>query len=437
MNQPIAALEAERLLVGGVLKNGALLDEARAALAPRDFFDGQMRRIFSLLCEMGDEGRSLDESSFLQFVVDRKLEGEMLIAAASDAASAAMWKRSVSEYIAEVREAAQKRGIATLGYELTERAYGREESAQELIAEADRRLLDIAAESVAQEASLEEQTIQSLSRIDAKRRGEVAACYRTGIQMLDIFAGGLGIGELTIVGGRPSMGKSCCVSQVVITNCPYGHACHVVSIEMTADELLARIWAALSGVPAGRICDPRYMSDEDAAKVREVALEVAKWPLVIDDGAVVTTDQMLSRARVVKRRINTAVIAVDYLQRINFPGSKQDRYMHVGDAAKRLAEFAKAEKCAALLLSSLTEKTGSGANIPPGLTDLRESGDIQYHAHKAYLIHRDRDEASGILPATKLIVAKNRHGRTGVVDATFNTKSLLFEDLEGARSHVM
>lgn len=436
MSEPIAALEAERLLVGGMLQNGNLLFDVRSSLLPSDFFDGQMRRIYALLCEMVDEGRSVDQAAFFQFVVDRKLEGEMLMAIAVDCADKAIRRPSVTEYIGEVREASQKRSIYRLGHELTERAYSREESALELIAEADRRLLDIAAESVTEEASLEQQSYDAMARVDAKRRGETAACYRIGIPLLDVFAGGLGIGELTIVGGRPSMGKSCCVSQTVVTNCQAGNACHVVSIEMTADELLARIWAAVSGVPAGRITDPTYMSDEEAAKVRRASLEVAGWPLVIDDGAVITTDQIMARAKVIKRRINTAVLAVDYLQRITFPGTKNERYMHVGDAAKRMAEFAKSERCAALLLSSLTEKTGNAANIPPSLTDLRESGDVQYHAHKAYLIHRER-EASGIVPQTKFLVAKNRHGRTGVVDALFNTKSLLFEDVKGVESHVM
>lgn len=436
MNEPIAAVEAERLLVGSMLQNGNLLFDVRAALLPRDFFDGKMRRMYSLLCEMADEGRHVDQAAFFQYVSDRKLEDEMLIATAVECADKALRRPSVAEYIGEVREASQKRAIYVLGHELTERAGARSETAQELIAEADKRLLDIAAESVSQEASLGQQTYDAMARVDARRRGEVEASYRTGIGLLDVFAGGLGIGELTIIGGRPSMGKSCSVSQAVVANCPAGHACHVVSIEMTADELLARIWAAVSGVPAGRISDPRYMSEEEATKVRRAALEVSKWPLVIDDEAVVTTDKILARAKVIKRRINTAVLAVDYLQRITFPGTKQDRYMHVGDAAKRLAEFAKAEKCAAMLLSSLTEKTGSAANIPPSLTDLRESGDVQYHAHKAYLIHRERDD-SGILPQTKFLVAKNRHGRTGVVDAFFNTRSLLFEDVKGDESHVM
>jgi replicative DNA helicase len=435
MNQPIAALEAERLLVGSMLQNGNFLFDVRAALLPRDFFDGQMRRVYSLLCEMADEGRSVDQSAFFQFIRDHKLEDEMLVSVAMDCADKALRRPNVTEYIGEVREASQKRSIATLGYELTERAYSRQESALELIAEADRRLLDIAAESVAEEASLEQQSYDAMARVDAKRRGEVAASYRTGIPLLDVFAGGLGIGELTIVGGRPSMGKSCCVSQAIVTNCPAGHAFHVISIEMSADELLARIWAAVSGVPAGRISDPTYMNEEDSEKVRRASLVVSRWPLVIDDQAVITTDQIMARAKVIKRRIDTKVLAVDYLQRVTFPGSKQERYMHVGDAAKKLAEFAKSEKVAAMLLSSLTEKTGNAANIPPSLTDLRESGDVQYHAHKAYLIHREREE-SGIVPHTKFLVVKNRHGRTGVVDAVFNTKSLMFEDVQGA-SHVM
>jgi replicative DNA helicase len=432
MNQAIAVDEAEYLLIGSVLQNGSLLHEVRASLLPQDFRHSHMRRLYSRMCEMADAGRDIEQYAVLQFLIDRKGEDSELIAIATDCADKALRRPHVTEYIAEVREASQRRAIALLGEQLTQRAFSREESSVEIIADTDRRLLDIAAESVSQEATLQRQSHDAMARIDGKRRGEIAACYRTGIGLLDVFAGGLGVGELTIVAGRPSMGKSCCVAQAVVTNCPAGHACHVISIEMSADELLARIWAAVSGVPAGRISDPTYMTDEEAAKVREAMLEVSKWPLQIDDNAVISTDQIIARAKVIKRRIDTAVLAVDYLQRITFPGSKQERYMHVGEAAKRLAEFAKAEKVAAMLLSSLTERTGNAANIPPSLTDLRESGDVQYHAHKAYLIHREREE-SGIVPHTKFLVAKNRHGRTGVVDAMFNTKSLMFEDVQGGQ----
>ncbi|HTF72606.1 MAG TPA: replicative DNA helicase [Edaphobacter sp.] len=437
MNQPICSIEAERLLIGSVLQNGVLLFEVRAALLPRDFFDAQLRRIYSVLCEMVDAGREVDQNSFLQYVTDRNLIGEMLLATALDCASLALRRASVAEYIAEIREKSQKRSVAKLGYELSERAYSSLESAQDLIADADRQLLEIAAESVGQEATLEQQSCDAMARVEAERRGERPSCFRIGIPLLDVFAGGLGVGELTIVAGRPSMGKSCSVAQAIITNCAAGFPCHVVSIEMTSDELLRRIWAALSEVPFGRLSDPTYLNDEDFAKVRRAMLKMSSWPLVIDDAPVITTDQLIARAKVVKRRIDTKVLAVDYLQRLTFSGPKKDLYMEVGEAAKRLAEFAKAEQIAVMLLSSLTEKTGSGANIPPSLADLRQSGDIQYHAHKAYLIHRDREEESGISPKTQIIVAKNRHGRTGVVNALFNSSSLLFEDVAGGRSHVM
>jgi replicative DNA helicase len=205
---------------------------------------------------------------------------------------------------------------------------------------------------------------------------------------------------------------------------------------MTAGELLKRIWSALSQVPFGRLAAPEFMDEEELGRVRRTALTVSQWPLLIDESAAVTPDYILANAKLVRRKHNTKLLAVDYLQRISFPGSKKDLFAEVGDTARRFAELAKTEGMAVMLLSSLTEKSGSGANTPPSLTDLRNSGDIQYHAHRAYLIHRDRDEGT-ISPNAVFIVAKNRHGRTGAVDAVFNPNSLLFEDVDGGKSHVM
>jgi replicative DNA helicase len=437
MNQPIAAIEAEKLLIGSVLQNGALLLEVRAALLSKDFFDGQMRRIYALLCEMEDFGREVHLNAFLQYLTDRKLEGDMLVAVALDCADKALRRASVAEYIAAILEKSQKREIYRLGFELTERAYSEQESAKDLIADADRKLLEIADQTQGSEETLEQQSYDALSKIDAERRGESIPSIRTGIPMLDMLTGGLGVGELNIVAGRPSMGKSCSVIQTAVTNCPAGTFVHIISPEMTSDWLLRRIAAGISGVSFGRIVNPQSLSDDDLARVRKAMMDVSRWPLLIDDAATVTPDQVLARARLIKRRHDTKVLAVDYLQLLTFPGGRQNLSVEVGDTAKRLAGFAKAEQVAVMLLSSLTEKTGSGANTPPSLHDLRQSGDIQYHARRAYLVHRERDEQTAVIkPETKFIVAKNHHGKTGAVDAMFNPRSLLFDDIEGA-SHVM
>lgn len=438
MNQPIAALEAEKLLIGGILVNGSLIHESRAALTPGDFFSGQHRRIFVLLGEMADAGRDIDLLAFIQYVQDRKLEHEMLISITSDCQAGSMRRPSLSEYIAEIREKSQLRAIAELGQELTERAYGRQDAAELIIAESDKKLLEIAASGVDSLVSLEQSTYDTLSAIDSQRRGETTPCFPTGIDQLDGFVGGLGKGELTVLGGRPGMGKSSLVLQAVIANCRRDTFCHVFSVEMTSGQLLRRLWAAVSGVSFHRVRHPQRMNDVEAAEIRKAAMLVSGWPLLIDDTANLSVEQLIARARGSKRKYGTGIVAIDYLQKLRFSRKLEMRYLDVTNAAVSLAQLAKEEQVAVLLLSSLTEKSGKDRNSPPSLSDFRQSGDIAFEAHNAFLLHRTVDEESQqISNDTAIIVAKARADRTGNVRATFNTDSLLFDPIDGGRSHVM
>ena len=437
MNPPIAAVQAERMLIGSILQNGSLLYEARGTLGPADFFDSRIRRIFSLICEMADAGRDIDLSTFTQFVFDRKLQTEMLLAEASECQAAVIFKISAAEYISEIREKSQLRDVARLGYAISERAYARSESAEEIIADADRKLLNIAGRAETR-VTLEQQSYDALSAIDAQRRGESTPCHPTGITPLDVFVGGLGKGELTVLGGRPGMGKSSAVMQVIIHNCIRGTFCHVFSIEMTAGQLLRRLWAAVSEVPFHRVRHPERMNDIQANEVRKAAMRISSWPLLIDDSSSLTVDQLIARARGSKRRFGTSVVAIDYLQKLRFSRKLEHRYLDVTNAAVSLAQMAKEEDIAVLLLSSLTERSGKSRNDPPTLSDFRQSGDIAFEAHNAFLIHRTVDEESQQISAdTAIIVAKARADRTGNINVRFNSDSLLFEEINGNRDHVM
>jgi replicative DNA helicase len=114
---------------------------------------------------------------------------------------------------------------------------------------------------------------------------------------------------------------------------------------------------------------------------------------------------------------------------LRFTGSGKLRYQEISDAAKRLRQFAKEENIPVLLLSSITEGAEKNPNKRPTLADLRGSGDLAFHADVAGMIHRERGEdGASIDPRTEIIVAKQRGGRTGIADATYNTETLLFED---------
>lgn len=436
MNEPICAIEAERLLVGSIFRNGTLLFQARETLVPGDFWDGNMRRIFVILGELADAGRDVDFANFQQWYGDHRKDDEPLLSEALGAMDLAMYKPSAAAYVGEIRQKSQLRAISTLGESLAERAYERDANPEELVSEIDRQLLDVVASGTGHLPSLEQQTYDGLADLDAQRRGDSSPCYPTGIHQLDSFIGGLGKGELTVLGGRPGMGKSSAVAQTIIANCMAGTFVHVFSVEMTSKQLLRRIWAAVSGVQFHRVRHPERMSDSEANSVRKAAMSVSNWPLLIDDTASLGVDQLVARVRGSKRRHETGVVAIDYLQKLRFSKKLEHRYLDVTSAAVSLAQLAKEEQVAILLLSSLTERHGKDRNSPPTLSDFRQSGDIAFEAHNALLLHRVVDEESQqISNDTAIIVAKARADRTGNVQAIFNPNTLLFED--GGHNHVM
>jgi replicative DNA helicase len=128
------------------------------------------------------------------------------------------------------------------------------------------------------------------------------------------------------------------------------------------------------------------------------------------------------------RRRGTKIVIVDYLQRMRFAGKPEHRHMQVSDCAVQLARLAKDEDLAVLLLSSVTEKSGSHRNQAPTLQDFKASGDIAYEAHCALLIHREIDETTEKpKPDGEIIVAKARSDETGLVRVRFRNSMLTFE----------
>jgi replicative DNA helicase len=288
-------------------------------------------------------------------------------------------------------------------------------------------LLEIARSSDG-EPSLAKQTDAAFQELVSIREGRTESAVSTGLADLDGIIGGYKRKRLYVVGGRPSMGKTSLMVEAAIQHCMRGIRTRLVSLEMTSEELLHRIFAAVSEVPFERLIDPHEMPRNDWNRVESAKRLVAEWPLEIDDRDGQTIDFALAGCRISCRRRKTGFVALDYIQNLRFTGPGKMRYQEISDAAKRLRQFAKEENIPVLLLSSITEGTDKNPNKRPTLADLRGSGDLAFHADVAALIHRERGEdGASIDVRSELVVAKQRGGRTGVAYAIYNTNSLLFE----------
>jgi len=214
----------------------------------------------------------------------------------------------------------------------------------------------------------------------------------TGLPSLDGIIGGYKRKRLYVVGGRPSMGKTSLMIEAAIQHCIRGIRTRPVSLEMTSEELLHRIFAAVSEIPFERLAEPETLIDREWQAVTKARALVDEWPLEIDDRDGQSIDFALAGCRLSCRRRQTGFVALDYVQNLRFTGPGTLRYQEISDAARRLRQFAKEENIPILLLSSITEGQDKSSNRRPTLADLRGSGDLAFHADVEALIHRERGE---------------------------------------------
>jgi replicative DNA helicase len=421
---------AERSILGAILLDNGAYDEAAQHLGAADFALDSHQRIFARMAEMLRAGSAVDLVTLGSLLYDRKeadaVGGVAYVASLIEGLPRSL---SITDHVGIVREKSKLRRVIRIGSELITRAADQTEGADELIASADQRLLSVAAEN-SDWPSLEKQSHAEIERMGRQRRGETPSYFDYGVPLLDRLVGGLVKKEMTVLGGRPGQGKSSLVSQIAVRHARRGVPVHIFTLEMSAGKFLRRIWSAVAAIPFHKLRHPERQTPDEYSRVVRAMAEVSGWPLVLDDAATLDIDQLVARARISKRRQGTEIVALDYLQKLRFSPKRDHRYMEVTDAAVKMARLAKEEDLAVLMLSSLTEGEKRERNRPPTLADFRQSGDIQFEASTALLIHREVDQESEKLKERgELIVAKARDDEQGVVPVIFNRDYLVFEEV--------
>lgn len=424
-----AAVDAERTILGAILLDNAAYYEC-ADLPAKCFSLDSHQRIFSRMGELL-AGESAVDIVTLANELGRAKEIESIggVAYLASLTEGLPRRPMIDNYIAIVLDKWALRSMVQVCMDGVNRATDQSEDSGELIADIDRHLLEIPRHSEG-ESSLSSQTDSALRELADLRHGKIEHAVSMGIATLDRITGGYRAKRLYVIGGRPSMGKTSLMIEAAIQHCLRGIRTRLVSLEMTAEELLHRIYAAVSEVPYERLIESDILTADEWRLVESAHRLVNEWPLEIDDRDGQTIDFALAGCRLSCRRRKTGFVALDYVQNLRFTGPGKLRYQEISDAAKRLRQFAKEENIPVLLLSSITEGQDKNPNKRPTLADLRGSGDLAFHADVAALIHRERGEdGASIDTRSELIVAKQRGGRTGVAYATYNTNTLLFEDL--------
>lgn len=426
--------DAERTILGSIMLDNHAYDEAER-ISYNDFSLDSHKRIFSCMAALAEEGRAVDIVT-LHEELNRRHEVDAVggVVYLSSLTEGLPRRPSIAEYVRIVKDKAQARALIHACNSAILLAEEQSLTVDQLLSETDSRLREITAENAAEPESLAQSSQREFAKLLQEREeGKDFIGLPTGLHPLDAKIGGWVEGELAVLGGRPGQGKSSALVQTLIRLGIDKIPSHCFALEMTKGQMLRRMWTGVASLRFGAIRTPRYLLSSEMQLLREAESTVAQFPLIIDDSNNLTAQQLCSRARISKRQVGTRFVGADYLQKFNFDCKPDSRHIAVSDAAVMLANLAKSEHLAVLVLSSLTEKAGRGRNLVPTLADLRQSGDIQYEASTVVLIHREVDDKSEQLAQDGvMVVAKQRNGETGQLPVHY-TQSLMFE--AGAMPH--
>jgi replicative DNA helicase len=422
-----ASIQAERSILGGILLDDTLIDEASAALKDDEFHLDSHRRIFRAMCDMQELQRKVDLVTLMDELDKRSWLGAIGGAAYLFSLTEGLPRKiSLHEYIRVVKEKAALRSLIILcntasaeasdGAEPTS-IIGRIQDGMEAILNRDEM----------DDPHVKSYTISVLDEFERARHMQAENFLSYGLTNLDQATdGGMRDGEVTVVGARSGVGKSTLMLMAARANCEAGIPVHLFSLEMTRKQILNRLWAMVSGVPYKKIRRPMLANLEDAALVRNAAEVVLDWPLRIHDKSELHLSKIAALARLSIRRHGSRLIVVDYAQRVTADG--KDERSKVSSVSSQLTNMIKHEPAHLMLLSQLRKVDREYYSKPPHVGDLRETGQLENDAHTVILLHRGWDETNQcIAHEGQAIIPKQRNGETGLVDFKLNPVTVEFE----------
>ena len=375
---PPHSLEAEQAVLGGLMLDNSAWDQIADRVGEDDFYRRDHRLIFRALDHLAESGQPMDAVTLSEWLKSHdELESAGGLAylglLARDTPSAA----NIRAYADIVREQSVLRQLIEAGTEVANAGFNPEgQSSAELLDGAERRIFEIAEQSGRNRrgfVGVRDLLPDVVDRIDTLyHQDSDITGLATGFTDLDRMTSGLQNGDLVIVAGRPSMGKTTLAMNVAeAAALSEGPPTAVFSMEMPADALTMRMLASLGRVELQKIRSGR-LSDDDWPRLTSTMNLLSQAKLYIDDTPGLTPTDMRARCRRLKREHGLGLVLVDYLQLMQLPGFKENRASEISEISRSLKGMAKELGVPVIVLSQLNRSLEQRPNKRPIMSDLRE-----------------------------------------------------------------
>ncbi len=434
---PPHSIEAEQAVLGGLLLDNNAWDQIADRVAETDFYRQDHRLIFQAIAALAEKGQPFDVitlSEYLEPLGQLEQAGGLayLGALAKDTPSAS----NIKAYADIVRERAILRQLIGVAGEIADSAFnpnGRD--SRDILDEAERKVFHIAEQGMQNQQgfqplkTLVKGAVEFIDAMHEKQDGMIG--IPTGYDDLDRMTSGLQGGDLIIVAGRPSMGKTSFAMNLseyaaMKANKPVA----IFSMEMPGEQLAIRMLSSLGRIDQQRLRTGK-LRDDDWPRLTSAVELLASMPLYIDDTPSLTPTDVRARARrLVRAHGELGLIMIDYLQLMQVAGSSENRATEISEISRSLKALAKELNVPLIALSQLNRSLEQRPNKRPVMSDLRESGAIEQDADVIMFIYRDEvyNEESPDKGIAEIIIGKQRNGPIGSVKLTFLGQYTRFEN---------
>ena len=433
---PPHSQEAEQSVLGALMLDNRAWDRIVDRISVQDFYHSDHQLIFETMNRLVDQHKPLDVLTIAEALKAREqlsaAGGEVyLYELAKNTPSAA----NIIAYADIVRERAILRQLIEAGTDITHDGFNPDgRDIKELLDTAEQRVFHIAESRVRGSGPIAIGPLltKATDRIDKLFHSkQVITGLSSGFTDLDKLTSGLQDGDLIVVAGRPSMGKTVFVINIAEVAAIKGNIPVLVfSMEMPAESLVMRMLSSLGSIDQHKVRTGQ-LKDDDWPRITHAIEMLSETKLFIDDTPALTPSEIRSRARRLAREHGgLGLIVIDYLQLMHVPGTKENRSTEISEISRSLKALAKELNVPVVALSQLNRSLEGRVDKRPVMSDLRESGAIEQDADLIAFIYRDEvyHEDSPDKGKAEIIIAKHRNGPIGKVILTFRGQYTRFDN---------
>ncbi len=434
LRTPPHEISAEQAVLAAILIDDKSIDKVLPILDPNDFYHPSNKHIYTHLLKLHNDNKPLD---IVTLSASLNETGEMNKAGGLEYVSSLVSilpnSSNIIHYAEIVKDKSLLRHLIEESSDISEKAYSFSGNVSELIDEAEKKIFSLAEYKVKKDiysiSDMIEDTIEKLEKLYNNK--EQITGVPTGFIDLDKITNGMQNSDLVIIAGRPAMGKTAFALNIALNAARKANSSVAIfSLEMSSQQLVQRLLSSEARIDASKLRSGKLYK-EDWDNLTTASSELNELKLFIDDTPAINVTELRAKCRRLKRESGLDMVIIDYLQLMS-GGKSDNREQQISEISRSLKALAKELDIPVLALSQLNRSVEGRNDKRPMPSDLRESGAIEQDADIIIFLYRDEvyHKDSNDKGVAEIIIAKHRHGPTGVVRLTFIKEFTRFENMD-------